>query len=54
MKGISVTRMNGKVVFVNVVDECGSQPTPYRVDVYVAKGYKPDYTTLPDEDDAAS
>lgn len=54
MKGVSVTKMNGHVVFVNVVDECGSQPVPYRVDLYVEKGFEPDYTTLPDEEDVKS
>ena len=54
MKGVSVTKINGRVVFVNVDDECGSQPVPYLVDEYVAKGYEPDYTTLPDEADVKS
>ena len=49
MKGVSVTKINGRVVFVNVDDDCGGQPVPYPVDVYVEKGYEPDYATLPDE-----
>ena len=49
MKGISVSRINGKVVFVNAVDERGNGPIPYLVDEYERKGYQPDYQTLPDE-----
>ena len=54
MKGISVTRMNGKIIFVNVDDECGNKPIPYPVNEYVDRGYEPDYTTLPDENTAIS
>jgi len=49
MKGVSVKRINGEVVLVNAVDEYGNG-MPYPVDRYVARGYEPDYTTLPDED----
>jgi hypothetical protein len=49
MKGVSVSRINGEVVFVNVVDGCGNGPIPYPVDEYVRNGYQPDYRTLPDE-----
>lgn len=49
MKGVSVSRINGKVVFVNAVDGCENGPIPYPVDEYVRKGYQPDYQTLPDE-----
>lgn len=49
MKGISVARLNGKVLCVNVVDECGNGPFQYTVEEYVDKGYKPDWRTLPDE-----
>lgn len=51
MKGINVTKLNGKVVFVNVIDECGSQVVPYTVDQYEARGYEPDWRTLPDENE---
>ena len=50
MKGVSVKRMNSKVVFVNVVDDFGNGPVPYLVDDYIQKGCQPDYRTLPDED----
>ena len=50
MKGVSVTRINGKVVLVNVDDGCGNGPFPYTVEEYERKGYQPDYRTLPDED----
>ena len=49
MKGVSVSRINGEVVFVNVVDGFGNGPIPYPVDEYVRNRYQPDYRTLPDE-----
>ena len=51
MKGINVTKLNGKVVLVNVIDECGNQTVPYTVDQYEARGYEPDWRTLPDENE---
>ena len=49
MKGVNVTKLNGKVLFVNVIDECGNQAGPYTVEQYEARGYQPDWRTLPDE-----
>lgn len=50
MRGISVKRMNGQIVVVNVDDGCGNS-WAYTVQQYIDKGYEPDCETLPDEED---
>lgn len=51
MKGICVTRdSSGNAVFVTVSDGCGNT-CPYSISDYEAKGYKPDWRTLPDKAD---
>jgi hypothetical protein len=49
MKGIGVSRgVNGNVTFVNAIDSCGNAMI-YTVEQYEARGYEPDWRTLPDE-----
>ena len=53
MKGVSVKKLNGRVILVNAVDEFGNDMT-YPVGDYIYRGYEPDYSTLPDEDEVSS
>lgn len=53
MKGVSVKKLNGRVILVNAVDEFGNGMS-YTVDDYISRGYEPDYSTLPDEDEVSS
>ena len=53
MKGVSVKKLNGRVILVNAVDEFGNGMS-YPVDDCISRGYEPDYVTLPDEDVVSS
>ena len=51
MKGVSVSKdSNGNVVTVNVIDGCGNHAI-YTVEWYESRGYEPDWTKLPDENE---
>ena len=50
MRGISVKRINGQIVFVNVDDGHGNISF-CPAQRYIDKGYEPDCETLPDEED---
>ena len=51
MIGVSVSRdSNGNVSFVNAIDNCRNL-TIYTVAQYEARGYEPDWRTLPDENE---
>lgn len=50
MRGVSVSRLDGKIVLVNVKDDISGAENTCRVDQYIDRGYEPDYRTLPDED----